>query len=780
MPAVRAEASEVESSAEETTAASSLDTIARARDIEGLERLRQAVEAAGEAGYHWDIAADRLTWFGAIEQIFAGIDHQLLDTGRGYASLLDRKNASSRFEVVMRSAVSDEGEGVPFEVEYNIKPFGRHDVRELWIEDIGRWYAGSDGQPAEVFGIVRPVGDRMLRDAHSMFLGHCDPLTGMMNRGRLGEALGEAIAAATETGTTCAFLIASVSNLPVVNDAYGFDIADEVIMAVARRLRAVVRNGDLIGRYSGSKFGIILTRCTEEELQMAAERFLSVARDSVIETERGPVWAMLSIGGLVLPTHAEDANAAMAKTEEALTEAKRQPSDAFIAYRPSPERLSVRGLNARCAAEIVSSLRENRFVLAYQPIVTARDHETVFHEALLRMSCEDGDTVAAVHLIPIAEKLGLVRLIDRTVMNMAIDKLIRHPKAVLSLNVSGTTATDPRWFTQLTDLLRDNRQVTDRLIIEITETVALNDLDETVRFISSLRELGCKVAIDDFGAGYTSFRNLKVLNVDMVKIDGSFCEHLSENRDNQYFVRSLVDLARKFDLKTVAEWVQDDRDAELLSGWGVDYLQGNFFGPANLVAPWSEGEGDTPVAPPEQVFDATRFIEHGAAESDDDADDVAFEALLGEAHEHDANAFQAEMGLKAQAPGPFEAVLGGLEAHDLGEQGEADAPEPAADAADDNDERQAADTVIAATAADMDETATAAEAEALAGAPAISDAAESVETEDAAEAAEAVQAGEAEANGVDAAAEPCFSRLRAALAGLDKAFGQRPAKAAAG
>jgi EAL domain-containing protein (putative c-di-GMP-specific phosphodiesterase class I) len=98
--------------------------------------------------------------------------------------------------------------------------------------------------------------------------------------------------------------------------------------------------------------------------------------------------------------------------------------------------------------------------------------------------------------------------------------------------------------------------------------------------------LGCSVALDDFGAGYTSFRNLKVLNVDMVKLDGSFCENLSTNRDNQYFVRSLIDLAKKFDLKTVAEWVQTKEDAILLSSWGIDYLQGDIFGEAVMEPPW--------------------------------------------------------------------------------------------------------------------------------------------------------------------------------------------------
>jgi hypothetical protein len=135
-------------------------------------------------------------------------------------------------------------------------------------------------------------------------------------------------------------------------------------------------------------------------------------------------------------------------------------------------------------------------------------------------------------------------------------------------------------------MLGSNRAVTDRLTIEITETVALGDLHETVRFVEQLRELGCRVAIDDFGAGFTSFRNLRALPIDMLKLDGTFCRDLAGNGDNTYFVRSLIDMARTFSIKTVAEWVESEEDAALLRDWGIDLMQGNLFGEAMLQAPW--------------------------------------------------------------------------------------------------------------------------------------------------------------------------------------------------
>jgi EAL domain-containing protein (putative c-di-GMP-specific phosphodiesterase class I) len=212
------------------------------------------------------------------------------------------------------------------------------------------------------------------------------------------------------------------------------------------------------------------------------------------------------------------------------------------------------------------------------------------------MTDQAGEIVAAGHLIPIAEKLGLVRLIDRAVVQMTVAALSKYPDARLSFNVSGTTATDPRWYVQILEILESNRRVCDRLIIEITETVALGDLRETIKFVEQLRGLGCAVAIDDFGAGYTSFRNLRAMPVDVLKLDGTFCSNLSGNGDNQYFVRSLIDLARTFGLRTVAEWVENEEDAALLRSWGVDMMQGNLFGDAQLTPPWTAGEdGATPA-----------------------------------------------------------------------------------------------------------------------------------------------------------------------------------------
>lgn len=581
-----------------------------------LQRIQRAVEAVGEATYHWVTETDDIQWSPNMEAVL-GCKLEAAGSGRAYANLLDGDNITSRYDTVMRSHATDDGDGVAFQIEYLFRPDGRTGRRAIWLEDRGKWFVGKNGRPTEVFGTIRRIDDRHSRDQHLSFLGNCDPLTGMMNRGRLAEALGETISTATREQSNCAFLIAAVNNLAVVNEAYGFEVADEVIVALGRRLRQVVRTGDAIARYSGSKFGIILNNCHEEELQIAVDRFVNIARESVIETEHGPVWAMLSIGAVVVPKNAPDANIAMARAEEALAEARRLPSDGSIIYRPSSKRVAERGLNARCATEIVKCLKEDQFKLGFQPIVKAENREVVMHEALLRMTDAGGELIAAAHLIPVAEKLGLVRLIDRAVAQMTISTLHNYPQAQLSMNVSGSTATDPRWFNQLTDIIAANKSVAGRLTVEITETIALGDLKETFNFVEALRNIGCSVAIDDFGAGFTSFRNLRDLPVNIVKLDGSFCRNLKHNAANHYLVRTLIDLTHKFDLKTIAEWVENQDDADILKDCGIDLMQGNLFGDVSLILPWSrkEDRGFTVLETPGQpaAVEEIKTIAHDAA-----------------------------------------------------------------------------------------------------------------------------------------------------------------------
>jgi EAL domain-containing protein (putative c-di-GMP-specific phosphodiesterase class I) len=172
-----------------------------------------------------------------------------------------------------------------------------------------------------------------------------------------------------------------------------------------------------------------------------------------------------------------------------------------------------------------------------------------------------------------------------------------HKNVKLSINVSGTTAGDQSWLQSFINYVRENREVAERMTVELTETAALHGFEENSRFVTRLRDMGCRVAIDDFGAGYTSFRNLHNLHVDMVKIDGDYVKNLSTSPDNQLFVRTLVDLAKNFKLDTVAEWVGSEEDAKLLADLGVDYFQGYYFGQPDISPDWLRSEPKTKLEP---------------------------------------------------------------------------------------------------------------------------------------------------------------------------------------
>lgn len=544
-----------------------------------VDRLRLAVAAAREIVFDWTIQDDRIAWDGDHEILSLHADPNRLHRGDGFCRWMGPSGRERLLAVVNDMALQDSA----FDIEFEAASA----MGSVIFEMRGVRVAGADGGTERLAGVLRIITENKREAQRLTYLATRDELTGHLNRTSLRAELARAIEHAKAEDRSCAYLVASIDRLAMINEAYGFGAADEVIVAVGERISTTLRNTDIIGRTAGNKLGVILGKCTEREIESVAERLRAAARGEVITTRAGTVSATITVGAVFLPSGASSSQEAMLRAEEALDRARAAGRDGFAVYSKSPQRETARLRLMTIADEVVAALHEKRLIFAYQPIIAARSKKPVHYECLLRMVRPDGTVASAGQFIPAAEQLGLVRLVDRHALEMTVAQLRANPEISLAVNVSGTTAGDPSWLQSFISYVRANKDVASRMMVELTETAALNDFEDSARFVTNLREMGCRVAIDDFGAGYTSFRNLQMLNVDMVKIDGAFVRGLCDSPDNQIFVRTLVDLAKNFNLKTVAEWVSSDDEADLLESFGVDYFQGFHFGEPLIDPEWA-------------------------------------------------------------------------------------------------------------------------------------------------------------------------------------------------
>jgi len=537
----------------------------------------------GQTVFVWDIATDAIAWSNHASSFFPGIPVASLASGAEFAKLIEPER-SIRMDALGHAPPAHGSDGAPYRIEYGVRASVSAPV--LWIEETGCWFAGADGRPARAQGIVRVNNERHARDERLVRLSRHDPLTGELNRTHLVASLAEAIEEAARFRSSFAFMLIGIDHLARINDAFGFDVADAVISEVATRIRARLRGGDALGRFSGNKFGLILKNCTVDDTNVAAERFLAGIRDHVVPTKSGPVSVTASIGAVSVPRYARSADEAINRAQETLDMAKRRRAGSFSLWRPNVERDAQRRINIRVTDEIVTALNEHRIGIAFEPVVEARSRGAAFYECLVRMQRDDGQVLLAPDIVPVAEKLGLIRLVDHRVLEFVVAELANSPNVQLSLNISPDTTMDPDWWASIESLMRAHPGAAERLIVEITETVAIQDIDDVRGFVTRLKNFGSRIAIDDFGAGYTSFRNLRKLGVDIVKIDGAFVQNIARSADDRAFVQTLIDLARRLEIKTVAEWVQDDESAAMLRDWGCDYIQGRLIGLASSQRPW--------------------------------------------------------------------------------------------------------------------------------------------------------------------------------------------------
>ena len=548
---------------------------------EDLTLAERALSAAGDLAYRWNLKTDRIDWIGHAKPVMGTDTFDDVSTGDRLSKKIHNDDLADRLKVLNRYFAT----GKSYDCEYRIR---RKDGSHCWVHDRGSARRDASGTPEYLDGILRVVTGRKQQESLLEHLANYDDLTGHLNKVRLREALQNALSYNERYKVSGGYLAVGIDKLSIINDGYGHETADAVIIGVGQRIERCLRVTDVIGRIGGDRFGCVLSHCDEAGLRITAEKILESFRTAPIETPSGLVHVTVSLGGMQIPGIIRTAHDAMAGAESALAEAKALGRNCFVAYKVTEEQREKQRTNIAVGERVMKALDEGRIVLAYQPVVDAKSRTTSYYETLIRMIDEDGKIISAGMFVPIVEKLGMIRPLDLRALELAVTCLNENEDVRLAVNVSSLTVTDPAWLRTLVSLIKNRSEIASRLTIEITETAALEDMEVTSRFISSVREMGCKVALDDFGSGYTSFRHMKSLTVDVVKIDGAFVTDVATNKENQMFIRTLLGLSQGFGLASVAECIETEDEADILTEEGADYLQGWYFGKPEVNPDWQK------------------------------------------------------------------------------------------------------------------------------------------------------------------------------------------------
>jgi len=416
--------------------------------------------------YDWDIVSDRLSWGANVGDTLALLPEGSLATGAAFAELVTSDSESSRFQAINNCVARDHGEGAPYRVAYRL---ARSDGSTCPVEDVGRWYADAHGRPARAHGVLRVLRQS---EGWSPAGGLAEPGSGALaNRRSFNAALESRFGRPQPGGANFGVLIVGIEALADLNRRHGYDVADEVIDAVGRRLAANLRAVDKVTHYAGGKFAVLLAASDPEQLAVAAPRLAQRVNGDLFETSAGLVKASVRIGGALAPRHGRNACRLLQRAEEAYEQAAREDSR-YALYTPGHALSEAQRRESAIADEIIAALNQRRVVVAYQPIVASASGAVAFHEALLRVRQEDGVIVGPEILLPVAEKVGLITQLDQRVFELALDRLVAEPDFRVSVNISVSTLRSPDGIERIKAALRAHPGVAERLIVEIVETLA--------------------------------------------------------------------------------------------------------------------------------------------------------------------------------------------------------------------------------------------------------------------------------------------------------------------
>ena len=431
----------------------------------------------------------------------------------------------------------------------------------------------------------RDVGERKHTQARVSFLAHHDPLTSLPNRELMHARLKEAVEHAAASGTSLAVLWIDLDHFKEINDIHGHVVGDQILRIVAEKLKFEMPADTLIARLGGDEFIVLCPVNDAQEARLIGQQLRRLLNRPIEVGEKSLV-SGASIGVAVYPNDSADVEDLLKNADLALYHAK---SEGRGRCRHFTEELGNERQRRMVLSEQLRGAIENGEIQAYfQPLVRARDMRVVGFETLGRWFHPEFGAIPPPEFVRLAEENGLINPLTNVIMRHAIAAAKQWPEDVrVSVNVSPLQI-NSELVDQVRDIIKQSGLDPHRIELEVTEDVLIKDFDQTASMFSRLRALGIQVAMDDFGAGYTSMANLRRLNFDRLKIDRIFTMELPNHRRASAIVRSMFVLARELDLQVTVEGVETYEQFAFLSQQGNCELQGYLFSPPKPASAWTD------------------------------------------------------------------------------------------------------------------------------------------------------------------------------------------------
>ena len=544
----------------------------RAGDGEARARLESLIWNAGNGIYQCTEEGEFLSANRGLAQML-GFDRES-DLCR---TILTEHYASARDAIVVDRRLRDEEriDGLELTLKGKDGPLVEAILNARAVRD-------ESGDLAYYEGILTDISHLKRQEKQLLHLATHDPLTGLHNRREFNAILERHLAHAKRYARFGALLWMDLDGFKEINDGLGHKVGDELLASLAHRMKATVRESDVLARLGGDEFAVLYPNVDSKQAQIAATRLLDAIRQHTAVIQGQSIRTTASMGIVLFPEHGIHATELLMEADMAMYRAKDQGRNRLCVYSPDEGPLDAPEQRIDWLRILREALENDGFVLYAQPILDLSSGEIVRYEILLRLLDRDGSVIPPGAFLDIADQFGLSGDIDRWVLThvaeILIDPALQGRDLSFAVNLSPRSMTDSEFLTVISDMPSLSVIGPVRLVMEVTETAAIYNIHVAKDFLRTLRNQGYEFALDDFGMGFSSFYQLKNLDVDYLKIDGSFVRNLSKDPVDRHLVMAMVHLAESLGKQTIAEFVENAETLEILRSIGVDCAQGFHIG----------------------------------------------------------------------------------------------------------------------------------------------------------------------------------------------------------